>query len=221
MFWTLVLSHLLADYPLQTDRLVQAKRHTRGLILHIGVHLLTMFVLSGRASLIVWPQLLALGAIHFVIDGIKNITAHRWPRVVVVPYLLDQLVHFLSIALIAAWIEERHGIRHDQQWMLYAAAYLFVTHIWFISERLVAHDNRAVREEIQSQRWQRMVVRAVMLTVYLLLGRVLFNPALAFIFPLIAGLGRFPYGDRRYGRPMLLLDLLVPLVVALLLLWLT
>ena len=222
MFWTLVLSHLIADYPLQTDRMVQAKRQFRGLTLHIAVHLLTMFVLSGRATLIVWPQLLALGAIHFAIDGIKNVTALRWPQYVVVPYLIDQLIHFLSIGLIAAWIEQRHGIRHDQHWMLYAAAYLFVTHIWFISERLVAHDNQAVREKIQAQRWQRMIVRAAMLTAYLLVGRFVVNPVLAaFGFPLFAGLWRYPYGDCRFGRSMLLLDLFVPLVVALLLLWLT
>jgi hypothetical protein len=105
--------------------------------------------------------------------------------------------------------------------MLYAAAYLFVTHIWFISERLVAHDNQAFREEIQSQRWQRMIVRALMLTVYLFLGRFLFNPVLALAFPLVAGVRRFPYGDDPCGRLMLLLDLFVPLVVALLLLWLS
>ncbi len=44
MFWPLLLSHLVADYPLQTDGMVQAKKTLPGLTVHVAVHLLTMLV---------------------------------------------------------------------------------------------------------------------------------------------------------------------------------
>jgi hypothetical protein len=39
MFWPLLLSHLVADYPLQTDAMVQAKKTVPGLTVHVAVHL--------------------------------------------------------------------------------------------------------------------------------------------------------------------------------------
>lgn len=217
MFWTLGLAHLIGDYPLQTDRLVRAKRHWPGLALHVAIHLAVMLLLTGRDSLVVWPQLLVLAAAHFAIDSLKNFESIRWPRFVVVPYILDQVLHVISITFIALWIETRYGIQRDQPWLIYAAAYLSATHVWFITERIVAHREARYRQVVEAHRWSRIVARGVALTVYLLLGHLLRLPDLIASTVLLGALLPPPY--RRctpFRRRMLLQDLFGPLLLALL-----
>ncbi|MGH8588374.1 MAG: hypothetical protein ACREXX_03240, partial [Gammaproteobacteria bacterium] len=38
MFWTLLMCHFVADYPLQTDAVVQAKKRLPGLLWHVTRH---------------------------------------------------------------------------------------------------------------------------------------------------------------------------------------
>ena len=68
VFWMLMLAHLVGDYPLQPDWMVQAKRTWRGLTLHVGVHLAMLLILAGTGRSAFWPFLLALAAMHFAID---------------------------------------------------------------------------------------------------------------------------------------------------------
>lgn len=214
MFWTLGLAHLLADYPLQTDGLVRAKQYWYGLALHVLVHLATMLLLCGLDSLVIWPALVALTIAHFVIDAAKGAASVRWPRRVVVPYVADQIAHAATIVLVGGWIETRYGVRRDQAWMLIAAAYLIATHVWYITERVVAHCDPSYQNVARAHHWSRMLVRGLALTVYLL-GAALLAPRDAVAAPaLIAGLSSLPYHDAIYGRRMLVLDLLGPLLIA-------
>jgi len=103
MFWSLILSHFLADYPLQPYRLVIAKRQTAGLLVHVFIHLITMLVLIGAARSYLWPYLLVITITHFFIDVGKNWLSKARPELVVGPYLLDQLLHFLVVATVTAW----------------------------------------------------------------------------------------------------------------------
>lgn len=219
MFWTLGLAHLIGDYPLQTDSLVRAKRYWWGLTLHVAIHLAVMLLLSGRDSLIVWPQLLALAAAHFAIDALKNYEARRWPHLVVTSYTTDQILHFISIFLVAIWTEAEHGVNRDQPWLIYAAAYLSVTHVWFITERVVAYRQPGYQAEVENHRWSRIFARGLALSVYLLLGHVILAPeALMATFALVALLPT-PYCCARFRRRMLAQDLLGPLFLALLVFW--
>ena len=64
MFWMLLLCHFLADYPLQSDAIVQAKKRLPGLIWHVTIHLVTMLVvilgLLGTDPQVALPAILAL-----------------------------------------------------------------------------------------------------------------------------------------------------------------
>lgn len=214
MFWTLALAHVFADYPLQTDALVRAKRNWLGVALHVTIHLATMIVLSGRDSLIVWPALIVLAVAHFIIDILKSMVSMRWPRLVVGPYIVDQLFHFTSILLVALWIERQWAIERNQLWMIYATAYIGATHVWFITERVVAHGDPRYLETTQAYQWSRLVVRGLALTIYLLIGGLLL-PGDASAAPLaFLALQIPPYGRSVYGRGMLLQDLIGPLLVA-------
>lgn len=233
MFWTLALAHLIGDYPLQTDRLVRLKRRWDGLLLHVAIHLALMLLLSGRDSLRIWPQLLALTAIHYAVDTLKNIETNRWPHVVILPYFLDQLLHILSLYFVARWIEGRHGVYRDADWLIYAVAYLSVTHVWFITERIVAHRRSRYLAAVETYRWSRQLYRAAALTVFLLIGGLLGSlllpsrladdaaPLSAPLAALFTGLLPPPYRASPYHRLLLAQDLLGPLLAALLVLFFT
>lgn len=216
MFWTLGLAHLIGDYPLQTDRIVRAKRHWSGLTLHVAIHYGVMLLLSGRDSLRLWPHLLALAAVHFAIDSLKNFESRRWPRVVVLPYVFDQILHIASIALVAAWIEAQTGIVRDRPWILYAAAFLTATHVWFITERIIAHREPRYRDAVETHRWSRQIVRALALSAYLLIGHLLYRPDLLASAIIFVALLPAPYRPLPYRRRMLVQDLIGPLILALL-----
>src|SRR4029079_4542500 len=102
-FNTLFLAHLIADYPLQTNWLGQAKRHWPGLTIHVAIHLLVLLVICLPYTGLLWPYLLALAATHFAIDAFKNFLARRRPHWVNGPYLFDQLLHLISILAISYW----------------------------------------------------------------------------------------------------------------------
>jgi hypothetical protein len=217
MFWTLFLAHLAGDYLLQTDSMVRARHHWTGRVRHVAVHFAVLLLLSGTASLRIWPQLLFLVVCHFAIDSLKIASSDRWPEHTIALYFIDQAVHISLLLLVAAWIERTTGITRDRPWTVYASGYLLVTYVWFITERLLAHEDATYRSQVQAQRWWRMGSRALALTVYLLAGRALFAApqriALAG-----ASVSAIPYRSGPYRLRTLLIDLLGPLFIAALIL---
>lgn len=216
MFWTLGLAHLIGDYPLQTDRIARAKRHWPGLTLHVAIHYAVMLLLAGRDSLRLWPYLLVLAAVHFAIDSFKNFETRRWPHRVMLPYVLDQALHIISIVLVSAWIQSETGIQHDGPWLVYAAAFLSVTHVWFITERVLAHRRPGYHKAVNAHRWSRQLVRALALAVYLLIARLLMPGSLSLSAPLFVAMLPAPYRHSPFRRLMLAQDLLGPLLFAIL-----
>ncbi|WP_420630614.1 DUF3307 domain-containing protein [Candidatus Leptofilum sp.] len=99
-FFTLLLAHLLADFPLQTNRIFRLKvAGNVGLALHVGIHLImTGLLLQNPAQHI--DLLLVLGVAHFVTDWIKVRFPGepQWPG-----FILDQLAHLTAIVLLAIW----------------------------------------------------------------------------------------------------------------------
>lgn len=173
MFWTLLLCHVLADYPLQTDAVVQAKRHLRGIFWHVTIHLVTMLVVVVGLLQADWrlalPYLLALAACHFLIDVWKNALSSRLPASWdLFCYLQDQALHLLSISGICYWIGISGGlVIDDPNWAIPATAYLLVTHTWFVTERvLFFQKDPQYGDWVASQSWPRMIGRAVMLSAW-------------------------------------------------------
>jgi hypothetical protein len=99
-FIALYLAHLIADFPLQTNRIYRLKTESnQGILLHVSIHLLVATILIENA-LVYWPMLLVLGIAHFFIDWIKI----RYPGRRQTPgFLLDQFAHVLTIACLALW----------------------------------------------------------------------------------------------------------------------
>jgi hypothetical protein len=208
MFWRLVLAHLLGDYPLQSDWMVENKANVRGIGLHMASHCLSMVVLVGPARSEIWPQLLVITLMHLLLDMTKTSLSRLWPKRIVLQYLADQILHISTIYLVTLWIEgivQPDLLPSDTRWTILAIAYLLVTYVWHITERTIAGADTVYQGELQDQFWGRMTARAVMLTLFLVVR---------------PGLGAFglaimlPYREGIYRRRALTIDIVVALSMA-------
>ena len=109
----LYLAHLLADFVLQTARMVHLKRAGKisGYGLHGAVLYLAMLALTGffvPGSLLSWRfqlAIIALTLMHLAIDWCKIRLGARHPAADgALAFSLDQLLHGFTIFLVAWWI---------------------------------------------------------------------------------------------------------------------
>ncbi len=89
----LLFAHVLADFLLQTDRMVASKHRLPGLAAHGAVVLTTLVLTTGSLS----SGLFALTGAHLGIDLIKQGSGRRGPGA----FLWDQALHLASLALLA------------------------------------------------------------------------------------------------------------------------
>lgn len=214
MFWHLLFAHYIGDYLLQTNWIAANKKRWSVLMLHIGIHLAVMLVVSGSARLVIWPFLLVLAAFHLSLDALKNIVADCWPDWIVLPYLVDQGLHCLSIAGIAAWIHRSTSSLtplFDARLAIYGTGLLLTTYVWFISERVLFQRNPAYMRELIDQRWSRIMIRAIAWGSLLWLTTP--TPLLA---GSLAATIHWPYISGQHARRALLTDLLVVLTTLIL-----
>jgi len=215
MFYYLLLAHLLADYPLQPDWVVSKKKHWGVLALHILIHFITsviiVWIFSSSTGLSTWPYLLLLAGIHLLIDSIKNRLSRIRSRWVKIPYIVDQLVHVLSIIVISLLIEQHLGFiafPTNPGWAVLAIAYLLATYVWYISERVLTYDKPVYRQSVINYSWSRMLFRAGLLTgllgLWILGEKILVAPVVAMY---------LPYQAKQFGRRALLTDIAVTLTV--------
>jgi len=211
MFWVLWFCHLIADYPLQTDALVQAKKRLPGLSWHVAIHLLTMLaVLGGLLKVepnVAWAAAGAVAGLHFGIDWLKNQQAKYRPGWVIGPYLFDQLLHGLSLLAVAAWLTGPTSASAPA-WVIYGSGYLLVSYVWSITERVLTYRQPAYRQAVGDQAENRMLSRAI------LYSALFFGPTVWGAVVLLVGLA-FHRLDLAgpYRRRALLTDLAVVVVV--------
>lgn len=175
MFWPLLLSHLLADYPLQTDRMVQAKKTWPGLTVHVAVHFVTLLVILMGVIRMEWrtalPAALTVAGLHFAIDAWKNFLTRRWPQWVIGGYLQDQVLHILSLLLVSyaqARLTGAAPFALAAPWIIYGCGYVLVTHAWFVTERVFSYRDKAYQQWVARQLWPRMALRALLFSALLL-----------------------------------------------------
>ena len=94
----LLLSHLVGDFPLQTNQISRLKSQSWvGIALHVAIHIVVTALLI-KQPLTVWPMLLLLGVLHFFIDLFKlRVPLKRQS----LGFLLDQVAHLLVLVLLA------------------------------------------------------------------------------------------------------------------------
>jgi Protein of unknown function (DUF3307) len=131
MFYLFLLAHLVADFVLQPYWLVVSKRRWDGLLLHGGIVLACMLLLplADAAALTLWPTMLAITGVHIVADWWKVRSGGRIPGPPIIPFLLDQVIHVITLCVALGL-----ALPTQQIWMitaspmapmaLYAAAYV-------------------------------------------------------------------------------------------------
>jgi hypothetical protein len=102
MFFLFLFAHLVADFVLQPFWLVLRKRFWSGLFIHVGIVLACMLALplTDPAASGLWPAMLAITAVHIAADRWKVRHGHHIPGPPIGPFLLDQLIHMGTIALV-------------------------------------------------------------------------------------------------------------------------
>lgn len=207
MFLTLLLAHFIADYPFQPAWMVRNKNRLWVLSLHVAVHLGVSLALVGIIRNAIWTQLCILALIHFWIDVGKNLVYRYHPNWAVGPYFIDQLCHYISIWIISRWImvsSPPFSLPISSSWVILATGFLLVTHVWFITEKIIAHADAAYRAELNQQFLARMITRASLLAISLLIFMPFQSTKLAF-----STSAPFPYLYGRYRRRALFTDLSV------------
>ena len=98
---SLLLAHLLADFPLQLDSINRWKmKGPLGLLPHIAIYTaVTALIL--RNPLSCWPMVLNLTLSHFIIDFVK--TKAEGDAQSPLLFILDQVMHVLSVIVLATW----------------------------------------------------------------------------------------------------------------------
>ena len=97
---TLLLAHLIGDFPLQTNKVFKLKNESNfGLAIHIAIHLIVAAIFIGK-PLQFWPILAVLGVAHFATDWLKLKYPGKNPAA---GFVWDQLIHFTTILLIGFW----------------------------------------------------------------------------------------------------------------------
>lgn len=96
IFLTLLLGHLLADFPLQTNWLARMKKESRwGVTIHVCVYVAVTALLMESPSQHIF-LLVALGATHWLIDTVKMSSKHASN---LRGFVLDQAAHVGSLLL--------------------------------------------------------------------------------------------------------------------------
>lgn len=101
---TLLLAHLFADFPLQSNRLARLKKSSiRGVFIHVLIYMGATAILL-QQPLQYWPLVVGLGLAHFTIDAIKIVcTTQR----AILSFVIDQIMHVATVVLavlIAYWL---------------------------------------------------------------------------------------------------------------------
>lgn len=95
---TLLLAHLFADFPLQTNGLAKLKKtHLSGVLIHVLIYMVVTALLL-QNPFHYWPLIVGVAVAHFLIDAAKINCKFRNE---VNCFVLDQFLHFISVALAA------------------------------------------------------------------------------------------------------------------------
>jgi len=97
----LIVAHLLADFTFQPKRLLKLKYASAfGTLIHVSIFALiaVILLLPYLEFWETWTVILGVSVVHFVTDVMK-IRLTRNSKAYVLPFLLDQMIHLLSIVV--------------------------------------------------------------------------------------------------------------------------
>jgi hypothetical protein len=215
MFWNLVLAHLIGDFLFQSDWMANNRDKIWVLSIHGGIHLGLLILLSGLSKSIPWLMIIVLALIHISQDAIKVNLIRKLPDWTATAFVLDQILHLGLIWLFSWFIQDGVGnpiLKPHPAWVMYGITFLFVTYVWFVSERVLFRSDPDYLVELFSSKYSRMVARVGLVSL-LLLGKSLMLPASAIVLS-------NPYSKTKYPQRAFLTDIGISIIGFLFLIWL-
>jgi len=214
MFWNLVLAHQLGDFVFQNDWMVSKRDNLWVLSLHVCIHFILMVILAGSARAVIWPYLLLIAAIHLAQDRIKNSIMNKRPEWIRSGFIIDQGVHIVIIWAVVLWIQDAAGPLSAPEkpvGIMVFMTYLFVTYVWYISERLFNRSNSDYLQNINDTKFPRMLSRAGLVSLFLLVWGL----GGAWLAMILSN----PYPKTRFRQRSVLTDISVSLAAIVFLFW--
>ena len=184
MIWSLILAHFLGDFFLQTDWMARKKNNFWVLCLHVGIHFAVMVVLAGGTRSVIWPYLLLIAVTHLGQDSLKIFLTNLKQQARVPFFLIDQLLHIVIIWGAVEWFHVNHGplpLFDKPVWAIIALAFLLVTNVWFITERIIFFENIEYKKNIDQTKYARMLSRAGLTSLFFLLRLWVFPGLILFL----------------------------------------
>ncbi len=151
-----MLAHVIGDFPLQTDAIFRLKtRYTWGVLPHVAIcTIMNIIVLVPYLSdKYAWIAIVFLGVVHIVLDRTKITVAEKIAKDNFLQFLIDQLLHVLSILLTAWWLShaidasgfEVSGPLANREFIIQLAALIFAAFggvpVIFYAKKYVATKN--------------------------------------------------------------------------------
>jgi len=172
MFWLLLLGHFLADYPLQTDGMVRAKKRIAGLLMHVFIHFVTLFILLSTMTTletnINLVLALSISSLHLGIDHWKNVLCRLRPTWVIFSYIQDQVLHLISLVVVCfiyKQYSQTEAFQIDKLMVFYTIGLILISHFWFVTERVLSNKDSIKIQWLNTVMWPRMMSRAMFYSV--------------------------------------------------------
>jgi hypothetical protein len=144
----LFLAHFLADYPLQSDKLVKLKKKSyKGTVLHTLIHLAVLIIVLFPFLYLksIWIGIVVIFVTHSIIDHTKIVLEKKYKYLRLPLYFLDQALHLVIIALVAYFVgaptpklpAEWMGFYVDRSIILYILILILTTYFYDITRHFV------------------------------------------------------------------------------------
>jgi hypothetical protein len=214
MFWNLTLAHLVGDYFLQPDWMVRQRDKWWVLVLHGSIHLGLILLFLGKTRSEFWFISILIALLHLSQDALKISLVKNHPTWATPAYLVDQALHLGLIWSFIRGFQVGAGsipIYQKNPWVMIAIASLFVTYIWYISEKTFSGLNPAYIQDLKSTKIQRMLTRSVLASLFL--------ASRLYAYPVLAAAFINPYTNSSYPRRAFWTDISISVLAGLFLFW--
>ncbi|NIR63072.1 MAG: hypothetical protein GWO08_15015, partial [Gammaproteobacteria bacterium] len=147
-------------------------------------------------------------------DRVKNNITNKRPNWIAPGFIIDQMMHFIVIwSAVGLFFLTTDSIAGTDAplWVMIALAYVCITFVWFVIERILNLSNSEYLQSINKTKFPRMLSRAGLVSVYLLIWNWT-----------TAGFSLFissPYPRSKFRQRAVVTDVSVSLIAMIFLYW--
>jgi|SRR5690554_258734 len=174
-----ILAHLIGDFFLQCAKTIEQKNRLKwaapSLYIHGIIHFGLILIIAGLEY---WLAAAIITVIHIIIDGTK--LQFQSPKNVQIWFFIDQLLHFVAIVAVWAWLspEVLTGFSMSISVLAAAIGYIFLTRpAAFIIAQSLSHWNQDIIEDGGTEKslpkagWYIGMLERILIFSFILIGQ--------------------------------------------------